>query len=462
MFTRFFLSCFVLLSVHAFAWAAETQFEVIDSEENSIFGTVVALDRTQVVVDVQGTFCTIPLEKLVNIRNIAPSPYGQISFPTASDSDLLRQMPTAPLSTTRGANRRRLAETLAKKLESDAQAARKTFPYHVVALELKDGSRLTASSLTVTNNQCDVRLLDQQNDLSLSLNTISAIRFAVRSLSEVVNPPADWQRLAVPNAKGDRLVIGNPGSFDVYTGILNDISAETVSFAVDGEVLPVPRRKAFGLVLHHESPSTGASLLGTLTLWTGTRGMFTDIRLHDDELTWTTSSGLTATVPLAMVDEIDFGEKRTYYLADCELVQSQFSLPFASDIKPAQLKFLQTFYESRTKNASCEAVLDGIVYGRSITLRGKTSLEYLLPKPFASLKAIIGIEDQFRPYATATLQILADSQILGTWELRGDSASQRIYLNLPQNCRVITLIAEPPPQSNVPAVLTIANPQLFE
>jgi hypothetical protein len=95
-------------------------------------------------------------------------------------------------------------------------------------------------------------------------------------------------------------------------------------------------------------------------------------------------------------------------------------------------------------------------------LKGKTTLDYLLPKPFASLKAVIGIEDQFCPHTSATLQILANSQMLGTWELRGDSASERIQMNLPQNCRMITIIVEPPPQSNLPAVLTIADPKLFE
>jgi hypothetical protein len=107
-------------------------------------------------------------------------------------------------------------------------------------------------------------------------------------------------------------------------------------------------------------------------------------------------------------------------------------------------------------------ILDGIAYSRGVTLMGKTSLEYRLPKPFAVLKAVVGIEDQFRPYTSANLQILADSQVLGTWELRGDSASQRIQLSLPQNCRLITIVAEPVPQSNVPAILTIAEPKLFE
>jgi len=442
--------------------AAETHFEVIDSEENSVFGTMTALDRVQVAVDVQGTSHTIPLEKLVKIRNIAPNPFGGVPSSTTGYQNLLLQMPTAPMSTIRGANERKHAAALVNKLQSDEQAAKKTFPNNVVVLELKDGSRLTVSSFTIAKNQCVFRLLDQQNDLSLPLKAISAVRFTVRSLPEVVNPPADWQRLAIPHAQGDKLIVGNPGSFDVYTGILNDVGPETISFAINNEVLPVPRRKVFGLVLHHESPSAGESLLGTLTLWTGSRGMITDIRLHDTELTWTTSSGLTAVVPVEMVDEIDFGEKRTACLIDFELVRNEFSLPFASDIKPTQLKFLQTFYESRTKKLSGEAVLDGVVYGRSITLHGKTSLEYLLPKPFASLKAVIGIEDQFRPNASAVLQILADSRILGTWELHGGSASQRIHVNLPQNCRLITIIAEPPLQSDGPAVLTIADPKLFE
>jgi hypothetical protein len=306
-------------------------------------------------------------------------------------------------------------------------------------------------------------LLDQQNDLTFPLHTLSAIRFTVRNLPDVFNPPADWLRLAVPNTAGDRLIVGNPGSFDVYAGILDSVSTETIAFNVDGEVLPVPRRRVFGLVLHNDSSSfESAPPFATLTLWTGTKGVISDISLNEDELTWKTSSGLTVTTPLNMISEIDFGEKKIAYLTDFEQTRNEFSLPFASNVNPAQFKLLQTFYEGRAKNSSREVVLDGIEYSRGVTLMGKTSLEYRLPKPFAVLKAVVGIEDQFRPYTSANLQILADSQVLGTWELRGDLPSQRIHLNLPQNCRLITIIAEPVPQSNTPTVLTVAEPKLFE
>jgi hypothetical protein len=269
--------------------------------------------------------------------------------------------------------------------------------------------------------------------------------------------------MAVPNTKGDQLVVGNPGSFDVYDGILNEISAETVSFAVDGEVLPVPRRRVFGLIFHGENaaPTANVPPFATLTLWSGTRGMISDLQLRDNELTWQTTTGVSVAVPLSAVSDIDFGGKGIASLFDFERVRNEFALPFAANFKPEQLKLLQTFYESRTKVVR-EIVLDGTAYDRAVTLQGKASLEYHLPKQFAVLKAFIGVEDQFRPHAWANLQILADSQVLGTWELRGDAASQSIQLNLPQNCRLITIIAEPIQQSNIPAVLTIADPKLIE
>jgi hypothetical protein len=161
------------------------------------------------------------------------------------------------------------------------------------------------------------------------------------------------------------------------------------------------------------------------------------------------------------VDEIDFGESGIASLFDFERVRDEFSLPFVSDIKLEQWKLLQTFYESRT-NVSREIVLDGTAYSRGVTLHGRSSLEYRLPQPFAILKMVIGIEDQFRPHASASLQIAADSQVLGTWELRGDAPSQAIPLNLPQNCRLLTILAEPLPQSGVPTVLTIVEPKLLE
>ena len=457
MFTRLLLFWLVLFAASAIALATETYFEVVDHTDNHCFGTIAALDQTKIVVNVQGTLQTIPIEKLVKIRNLATNPY-EGSFTQAADS----QPQSMPAMQRRNSNERRPIDDLIKRLQSDEQTIKKTFPSSVVSLELNDGSRLTASSFIVTNDRIVCRLLEHVNDLSIPLNHISAVRFTVRSLSEVVNPPADWLRLAVPNAEGDRLVIGNPGAFDVYAGILNDVSAETISFTVDGEVLPIPRRRVFGLVLHGEvAPVAGASPMATLTLWSGTRGMVSDFQLNENELMWQTTTGLTVAVPLNMVSEMNFGEKGVAYLIDFEQVRSEFALPFASNMKPESLKLFQTFYGSRTKTFR-EVVLDGVAYDRGITLFGKTSLEYRLPKPFATLKAVVGIEDQFRPHASACLQILADSQVLGTWELRGDAAAQHIDLNLPQNCRLITITAEPLPQSGVSTVLSIADVKLAE
>ena len=460
MATRLLSFWFILFALGVPAMA--TYFEILDNEGNSIFGTIVQLDRTQIIVDAQGEQQTIPLEKLVIVRNLASNPYTEI--PAANFQHQQRPMATL---TARSANERRLAEFLAGIQGTNAQAERKIFPDSVVALELKDDSRLTASSFTIAGSLGAYRLLEQQEEQSIPLEHLSAVRFAVGSLHEVINPPADWQRVAVPHAGGDRLVIGNPGSFELYAGILGNVSAEAVSFNVDGDILPIPRRRVYGIVFHGDITSaTYPASLATLSLWSGTQAMISDIELTAGQygnsgLTLQTTSGLTITVPLDMVSEMNFGESGVAHLFDFERVRNEFSLPIALNMEAEPLRLMQTFLESRTR-VSREIVLDGIAYERGVTLKGQASLEYHLPSPFASLSAVIGIEDQFRPHASATLQILADSQVLGVWELRGDAAARRIHVNLPQNSQRITIITEPSLQSGIPTVVTIAEPKLFE
>ena len=444
----------VIVTTSTFTLGTETYFEITDNEDNRLFGTIVSLNRTQIVVNVQETTRTIPIEKLVKIRNIAQNPYESGSTTNANASI----QPTLG----RNANERRLATNIISRLQSNDPGLQKTFPGSAVALELKDSTQLTASAFTIANNQGVCRLLEQENDLSLPLSDISAVRLAVRSLSDVLNPSADWLRLAVPNTDGDRLIVGNPGAFDVYTGILGDVSAETVSFTVDGEVLPIPRRRVFGLVLHGKTTFIpNEQPLAALMLWTGTRGMVSDFQLSESELTWQTTTGLTLTVPLDAVSEINFNESGIADLVDFEQMRSEFTLPFASAVQPEQLRMLQTFFESRAHTVR-EVILDGVAYERGMTLLGESSLEYRLPKPFSELRAVIGIEDQFRPHASASLQIFADSQILGTWELRGDAAAQRIVLNLPQQCRLIRIVVKSFPSLGGSTVLTIGNARLLE
>ena len=418
------IPCLCLLFVFcSYNEAAETYFEVVDNEGKVLIGTIAGLNRTQIIIDVQGASQTIPLEKLVTIRNTAPNPYPQ---------------------------------------ESSASAA---------SLELKDGTRLTAASFTATKDQCICRLWEQPDELHIPLDAVAAVRFNLRKPADALTPPEDWQRLAKLNADGDKLIVGNPGSFDVYNGILQEVSESVIFFAVDGEILPVPKQKVFGLVFHGENvgENTGRTAeippdlpQATLTLWTGTQAMFSDIHLVDERLTWHTATGLTMSAPLMLMWEIVFSEKGTAYLTDFERTRSEFSISFVPEITPSLETFIQTFYESRSKASSGEYIVDGIAYRRAVTLRGETSLEYRLPRQFTSFKALVGIEDQYRPYVGGTLQIYADSQLLGFWEVRGDSAAQRIQLTIPPHCRTLVFRSVPASLPGTAAVLTIAEPKLFE
>ena len=482
MFLRICAVCFVF-----FAGAtiyAETYFECLNNENTSLFGTITELNRNHVVFNGQDGQYTIPLGKVVKIRNLLPSPYGE-----AAVNNRPHSASRSPLAARR-ANERKLAEFLVSVQRADAkgneQFARKNFPGHVIVLDLKDGGSLTVSSLTISGGQAVVRLLEQSNNVSIPLHKLSSVRLTVRSLSDVFMPPEDWLRLSVPHTDGDRLVVGNPGAFDVYSGIFGDVDNDTVQFDVDGEVLPIPRRRVFGLVFHAVTEGGASSMqpavapaLGTLTLWTGTQGIFSDIDMKDSELTWQTPSGVSFTTTLDMVNEIDFGQQGVGYLFDFERKRSEFTLPIElhhkSQTNESQtglehLQFLQTFYEGRT-NDKREIVMDGVAYnrdsaGRAITLQGRTLLEYHLPdpsgQPYVSLSAIIGIEDQFRPNAASVFRLLADSQVLGEWVLRGDAAAQSIQLSLPLDCRVITIFSEPVVSLGMPTVLTIAEPKLFE
>lgn len=375
-------------------------------------------------------------------------------------------------------------------------------------LDLVDGSRLVAYRFLTQGKTATCQLSDL-SETEMPLDRILAVRFVVRGREEIASPPKDWLRLAASvDAKGDRLVVGQPDSLDVYPGIVLEVGVQSVSFSVDGETLPVPRRRVFGLLLHHPDSGKAATALpptvAALTLWDGSRLLLR--RLEQDaekSLAWTTLGGLSGRTRWTDLEEIVFAGDNAVYLADWTPLRLEQKLLFdrspagaaSKDDSPADL--LRSFREGRIRSKTGTAdpaaghsrfdllatippaakqrtpptrplpdfkasLLDGVSRERSLVLPVGTEVEYALPENFASLRGTAGFDDRVRPYGRARLVIQADRQLLGDLLLDGGEPAREIDFAIPGGARKLTISVDFVPETLDTTPLTLGGLKLVK
>ncbi|MDR1964765.1 MAG: hypothetical protein LBQ50_13410, partial [Planctomycetaceae bacterium] len=318
-----FLFFFLFLAITV--QAAEVPFEITDADGLVVSGTIKAFDSVRIVLDSDGTETEILTEKLVKLQNLLDNPFLPAVF-------AVNELPPKPSNS---APRKRSGQSitaLLQKQESDSAQKEETkpvFPEVVSVLELKDRTRLVVTDFVTKGKSAVCRLLNSE-EITLPLEQLLAARLVVKGLKEVTASPEDWQKLAASSGQaetGDRIVVGQPGSLDIYVGILAEVGKETISFIVDGETLPVPRRKVFGLLFHSpqdkDKTKTSSLLprLGSLTLWNGTIISIHSLKSDENgKWNWTSISGVSGMLFPEEIDELDLGQKNAFYLTDLKPV----------------------------------------------------------------------------------------------------------------------------------------------
>ena len=118
-----------------------------------------------------------------------------------------------------------------------------------VWIELIDGSRLEATSYTVTNRVAAIRIGDRT--VPVETHNILSVRF---------HPPSpdldlQWQELLRGRASGDIVVLRrSKTSLDQLEGVFHDVTEEVVDFEFDEQRIAVKREKLEGIVYFHAAP----------------------------------------------------------------------------------------------------------------------------------------------------------------------------------------------------------------
>ena len=297
-------------------------------------------------------------------------------------------------------------------------------PAPAVWLELVDGSSPVGSAYTATEGRARLTLPSGE-PLDLPTQDVRWVRFQAPSGAA----PGQWSRILGMDLKSDLLVVKTAEGIDYHKGLLRDVTAETVKFELDGELLPIQRSKVYGLAYYHPAGRELPQALGAIVETSGATWLVQTIQLAGEKIEWTTPTGLKLSRPPAAIKRIDFSRGKIAYLSDLEPESVAWTpyVHFGKDF-PARTESAAP-RRDRSRDAG-PLVLDGKSYRKGLGLSSRTLVVYRLPERFSRFVATAGIDDRVRPLGHVLLVIRGDDKTLLETAVAGTEPAKPVSLDL--------------------------------
>ncbi len=253
-----------------------------------------------------------------------------------------------------------------------------------VAVELVDGSRLSARAYSATQTTALVQLTGGE---SLKIPT-AQVAF-VRLLPLEATLADQWSQILGQAATADLLVVRKDQSLDYLEGVLRDIHANTVNFELDGEVLEVKRSKVVGLAYFHARGDKFDDAIARVIDRGGSTFQARSLSLAGDRLQIALGCGLEISRPLAAVDRLDFSEGKVIHLEDLDN-DYKWTPVFGTADPESKLAAL---YRPRAATSDQPLHVAGRSYTKGVALRSRTQASYRVPESFRRFVAVAGLDD---------------------------------------------------------------------
>ena len=361
------------------------QFQVQSIDGRTVAGALVRLDAQEVVIkaaDGERTF------KLSDVRLIDPT-----------DSS---------------------AKSASATAKPDSGATKPAEP--PVTVETLDGTRLFGFEFEAAKGVARLRLASGET-VGIPTKFIHRVDFLLGS------KPAAWPELP-KDAAADLIVVQKKDAVDLVEGVIGDVTADSVKFSVEGDVVPVKRAKVVGLVYFHSSQAESLPAVAAIVEnKTGSKLSASSVTLANGELAITTTFGATIDWPLASVRSIDYSSSRLTYLSDLPPDSSEWTplLDFGK-----QSEAISQFYKPRFDRA-----LDGgglsigtTTFRKGVAMAARTVLEYKIAGRGRRFRATAGIDDSVHGAGSVLLTIAGDGKTLYSGKITGRGTAVELNLDV--------------------------------
>ncbi|MCH2209717.1 MAG: NPCBM/NEW2 domain-containing protein [Fuerstiella sp.] len=224
------------------------------------------------------------------------------------------------------------------------------------------------------------------------------------------NPDWDeqWNMFLKRTNENDLLILKKRDGtgLDFYGGIVSAVSGDNVDFVLDGDTVPVPRSRIYGLIFAaNTTASTGTT---TIQFADGSAFIAQSLITDGDGLTVLSSWDQTLKISLETLHRIDFSGGRFHYLSDLDPVkETYFGIHPDGSLLAELLKSGEVLSEDalnlwklhRDKIpmgpfGPLPLTLRGKVYRKGIWLFPRCRIDYALDSRYTAFQTIAGVDDE--------------------------------------------------------------------
>lgn len=279
-----------------------------------------------------------------------------------------------------------------------------------------DGSQVHGTAIVRT-----AKSLTAQTALFGAVDTSVEAIHAVRLQAENSSFTQQWNTFLKRDAEKDNLVVAkrDGSGLDFLAGIVSNVTATQVEFLLDGETIPVPAERVYGIVFARTKKAATPATI-QLTSVVGDVLSVKSITLEGDQFKAETAWGQTVSIASSSLQKIDLSSGRIQFLSDMPALAERFdgvdpeNSLFTGLIDADQQKLLFGPQRNITIERQSRLRLRGREFTKGLCIHSKTEMQWDLEKRFSAMECLVGIDDEvaFNGSHAVALKITADGNVL--------------------------------------------------
>lgn len=285
-------------------------------------------------------------------------------------------------------------------------------------LILRDGSEISGTAGSRTAKAVSLT--------SGGLGTLEIPVEAVESIRLQADNPAfrtQWETFRKRETTKDLLIVAkrDGSGLDFLAGVVSSFNGEKLEFLLDGETVPVPLARVYGVVFGKaDGAAPPAKPAGKVSLGTGDQLAVKEFTTSAGHLQVITTWDQTIPVALDAVRQIDLSGGRLTYLSDLASLDEKF---LGADPENSLLAGLATDEQQQllfgprrdiTIQRQSKLRLRGREFSKGLCIHSKTEMSWALDQKYRSLECLAGIDDEVASNGTHAVQLIikGDDKVL--------------------------------------------------